>query len=370
MEIKGKNLALFFTRKVSLSMWHEVGMLPREIRTYVELSHAYKTIFFFTYGTKKDMQFANNLPQNIHIVCRPRYIPVTLYSILLPIIHRSVLHTVHILKTNQMDGSWSAVIAKKMYGGKLVVRSGYEWLQYLQRMKVSYLKRLFARIVEQFAYRNADAIIISSEEGKQFIQDRFHISANKVFLIPNYVDTQKFAPQSVAKDSKRIVFVGRLEKVKNLFNLISAMKGLDAHLVLIGKGSLRDQLEAHAHAEGVSVVFRGSVSQDDLPKELAQSAVFVLPSFSEGNPKVLLEAMSVGLAVVGSDITAINTIITHEKNGLICATDAVSIHATLGTLLANSQNRETFGLEARRTIETGFSLEKVLEKERAVYSDL
>ncbi|MCK4819308.1 hypothetical protein KA005_26285, partial [bacterium] len=70
--LKDKTLALVFTVGVSLKLWHEIGMIDREVAIYNELSKYFKHIFFFTYGGE-DLKFKNYLANNITVVPK-RYI--------------------------------------------------------------------------------------------------------------------------------------------------------------------------------------------------------------------------------------------------------------------------------------------------------
>ncbi len=370
MDIKDKKLGLFFTRGMSLEKWEKLGMLNREILTYQELAKHFGQIYFFTYGSN-DAKYSNILAANIKIVGRPKFLPYNFYSLILPLIRLFYLKKIDILKTNQMDGSWAAVFAKKIFGKKLVVRCGYEWLFYLESAKSSFLKKHLAYFIEKFAYGNSDKIIITSLDDKDFIVKKFHVDEKKIEVIPNYVDTNKFTPAVIGPEPSRIVFVGRLEEVKNLFNLISAMSGLNADLAIIGAGSQRKMLEEWAKKAGAeNVSFLGIVDQNELPNELCKSKIFILPSLSEGNPKVLLEAMSCGLPCVGTNVKGINSIINNDENGIICETDPESIHSALAKLLADSDLREKIGNNARKLIVENFSLEKILEKEINLYKSL
>ena len=123
--LRDKTLALFFTTGVSLKLWHEIGMIDREVAIYNKLSKYFKHIYFLSYAGEEDLRFKDYLADNITIVPK-KYIPDSLsYSIMLPIIHYRILKKVDILKTNQMFGSWSAVLAKLIYRKKLVARTGY-----------------------------------------------------------------------------------------------------------------------------------------------------------------------------------------------------------------------------------------------------
>lgn len=367
---KSKILGLFLTRGLSIKKWKEIGILEREIRPYFEYAKNFEKIFIFSYGKKDDLGLIENLPKNIEIVFNNTFLPSFFYSIFLPIVHKNILRRVDILKTNQMDGSWPAVISKKLFGNKLIIRSGYEWLQYLENTNSSWWKRKIAYLIENYAYGNADKIIITSSGGKKFIVHKFNIDENKIEIIPNYIDTDKFKPFGVKKESNKVIFVGRLEPVKNIFNMVEAFSGIDAELVIVGNGSQKEEIEKLALKNKTKIDFKGIVSQDDLPSVLNSSSIFVLPSFSEGNPKSLLEAMSCGLACIGSNIEGIISIIKNKENGIICGTDVESINISIKSLLVDKDLVSRISENARKSILEEFSLEKVIEKELLIYKTI
>ncbi len=362
--------ALFFTRGLSLTKWDNLGMLSREIKMYQSLARSMKMLYLFTYGHNEAEKYASLFPSNVRIISKPRWMPALLYSFFLPIMRVKILRTVDVAKTNQMDGSWAAVLTKKMFGAKLVVRCGYEWLHFIEIAKRSFVKRWWAFFVERYAYTNADVIIQTSTGARDFVVSRFGIPLEKIVLIPNYVNTDFFEPKPLPKEEGRVTAVGRLEPQKNLFNLIEAMKGLPLRLVLIGKGSLKEELEATAKKCGVQVEFMGAIPQAEIIDELSKTSIYALPSLYEGHPKTLLEAMSCGVAVVGSNTSGINDTITDGVDGIICETDVESIRHALARLAENADLRARLGTSARKTILDTYSFEKILERELAIYSSL
>ena len=92
----------------------------------------------------------------------------------------------------------------------------------------------------------------------------------------------------------RIVYVGRLSKEKNLFNLLSALSTTGYQLDLYGDGELKDSLQSRAQKLGIDAQFKGVVSNSKLPLILNRYNYFILPSISEGMPKALIEAMACG----------------------------------------------------------------------------
>lgn len=369
--LKDSKLALLFTRGISLSYWEKIGSLDREIKPYIELSESFGEIFFFTYGDSRDLRFKQILPKNIMIIPKPVMVPNILYVFLMPLIHAALFRKIDIIKTNQMDGSWAGVLAKNFFHKKLVVRVGYEWLNFLKTTNAKPWKKLIASLVESVTYNNANKIIITSDEDKKFIEREFGITETTINVIRNYIDTNLFREdQSVLKDPKRIVFVGRLEKDKNLLMLVEALAHLDCKLVLIGEGSQKSEIKKLAEDLRVNVEFLGKVSQSDLPKEFQKSALFVLPSFSEGNPKALLEAMSCSLPVVGTSVKGIREVIEDGKDGLLAMLSPVSIREKIQLILENGELRDRLGANAREKILKEYALESILEKELSVYKNL
>ncbi len=368
MPLNTFNLALFLTRGVSLTEWDKIGTLQREIKPYQKLAESFKSIYIFTYGGVQDQKYKNLFPDNVYIVNKPILIPSLVYSFILPFVHYKKFKDIQISKTNQMDGSWSAVIAKLFFGSKLVIRCGYEWLQTIEKSGGSKLKKVIAYLVEKFAYMNADQIILTSEDIKAFVMNRFNIDSAKINLIPNFVDTDLFRPMNLEKKDRRIIFVGRLEEEKNLHSLILSLVGLEAELVIIGEGSLRTELEELAQREKVKVEFKGNVPQALLPAELNKSEVFVLPSLYEGNPKVLIEAMACSLACVGTDVSGIRELITDNLNGVLVQTNPESLRMGITELLKDPSRRIKLGEQARQKILSQNSFPIFIERELAVYN--
>ncbi|MHA1440153.1 MAG: glycosyltransferase family 4 protein [Promethearchaeota archaeon] len=365
--LKDKKLALFFTTGVSLKTWDKIGNIEREIKPYNELADYFNKIYFFTYGDNGDLKYRNILNKNIEILPKKWKIPSKLYSLLLPLLYRKELKEIDFLKTNQMNGAIAAVLTKWFYKKKLIVRCGYEWLNLLEKSKSNIWKKVIACIIEKIVYQSADKIILTSERDKKYIELKFNIPSFKIKVNPNYIDTELFKPVSLKKEEGRICFVGRLEKEKNLFNLIKAISSLSVKLIIFGSGSLKKDLENYVEKQKVNVEFKGNIPNQKLPEDLNKSILFVLPSFYEGCPKTLLEAMACELPCIGTDVEGIREIIKHKENGYLCDTDAPSIRKAIFDVLSNEELRIKLSKNARKTIVEHFSLESNLKKEREIY---
>ena len=368
---KDKTLAFFFTGGVSLKNWESFRNLDREAARYNEFSKFFRNIYFFTYGDSKDLEYKIKFPQNLFIFTNKWKVPSKIYSFLLPFLYKKEIKEADILKTNQMNGSWAAVIAKKLYGKKLVIRCGFEWMRFSIFKKRSFLIMPIIFLLERFSYKNADLIILPTKEDQEFVSSKFKIAESKIKIIPNHVDINFFEPLKVKKEKNRIMAVARLEKQKNIFSLIEAMVGIpEAKLVVFGDGSLRKDLESFSKKLGVNITFKGSILQDNLPKELNKSQIFIQPSFFEGSPKSLIEAMACGLPCIGTNVPGIKDVLIHKENCYLCNTSPVSIKDAIKNLISDYNLQEKIGRNARKTIEENFSFEKICQKELELLNSL
>jgi glycosyltransferase involved in cell wall biosynthesis len=169
-------------------------------------------------------------------------------------------------------------------------------------------------VVERLGLRHAAAVIATTEE----LRARAARLAPRVEIIPNGVDLRLFQPLNIARvRGRRILYVGRFSPEKNLRTVVEATASAGATLRLVGSGPLRADLDTHARAQGAPVEFLGVVEQAKLPAVYAASDVFVLASFTEGHPKVLLEAMACGLPCVASDCAGNRSLIADGETGLL-----------------------------------------------------
>ena len=160
----------------------------------------------------------------------------------------------------------------------------------------------------------------------------------------------------------RMVFVGRLAAVKGVRVLLDALAEVrrtrpGATLTLVGDGPERAGIEAHAAALELSeaVRFTGYLTQDEVAAELAAADLFVLPSFAEGVPVVLMEAMATGLPVIATRIAGIPELVEEGVSGLLVPPgDAVALAAAIGELLADPDRRAAMGRAGRAKVAAEF----------------
>jgi glycosyltransferase involved in cell wall biosynthesis len=143
----------------------------------------------------------------------------------------------------------------------------------------------------------------------------------KIHVVHCGIDPARYAG-APTRTGNNLLFVGRLAAVKGLPVLFEALAQArktngDLHLTLIGDGPERKTLESEARPLGDAVSFSGYQSQDSVALNLQQADALVLPSFAEGVPVVLMEAMAAGLPVIATRIAGIPELVEDGVSGIL-----------------------------------------------------
>lgn len=198
---------------------------------------------------------------------------------------------------------------------------------------------------------------------------------SRVVVVPNSVPLP--APPSLAGEPQRVLFLGRLEEAKGVFELLAAGARLAPgfprlRLVFGGEGDA-DALRRRADELGIGerLELLGWVGPTERDAQLARAAVFCLPSHAEGLPMSMLEAMAAGRAVVASSVGGIPETIVDGDNGLLAPPrDAAALAGRLEQVLGDEALRARLGERARATIEQHYSTEVVCGQLSALYREL
>ncbi|MDS0282273.1 glycosyltransferase family 4 protein [Haloarcula onubensis] len=171
----------------------------------------------------------------------------------------------------------------------------------------------------------------------------------------------------------RVVMIGRLADGKGFNVLLDAAEDIcddDVSLCLVGDGPLYETLSSEVEARGLdeSVFLTGY--RDDIPNVLAASDVLVLPSFREGTPRVITEAMASGLPVIATDIAGIPEQVADSESGYLIPTgDPDTLADRLNELLESPDLRTTMGRRGRERAQM-FSVDTMLAKLDSLYQGL
>jgi glycosyltransferase involved in cell wall biosynthesis len=186
----------------------------------------------------------------------------------------------------------------------------------------------------------------------------------KMHVIHCGVEPFLFPLVSQKEGKENLLYVGRLSASKGLPILLESLVILKTShpnltLTVVGDGEDRAAIESMVVELGLpkNVKFVGYQSQAEVRQHLQQSDVFVLPSFAEGIPVVLMEAMAAGLPVVATQIAGVSELVADGISGYLVPPGEPNLLAErLEKLLGDSQLRERLGKAGRAKVERDFNL--------------
>lgn len=189
---------------------------------------------------------------------------------------------------------------------------------------------------------------------------------DKLHIVHCGVQPERYAGErNGSRDSKHLLFVGRLAGIKGVSVLFEALERIlprfpDMHLTLIGDGPERADLEREAQMRGLGdvVIFAGYRSQAEVAEALQEADLLVLPSFAEGVPVVLMEAMAAGLPVIASRVAGIPELVEDGVSGLLVPPgDSDALAGAINELLVDPARCARMGEHGRAKVSSEFNLE-------------
>ena len=174
-----------------------------------------------------------------------------------------------------------------------------------------------------------------------------------------------------------IGYIGRLSGEKGVQHFAQALPNIlsdqqDLRVLIGGDGQLKEAIETSLQEEGVTarVDLSGWISHDDLPKYLNQLQLLVLPSYTEGLPNIMLEAMACGTPVLATPVGAIPDVIIDGKTGFIMENNSPECIAENVLRALNCPELEQIAENGRRFVEEHFTFEKAVENWRRVLQEI
>lgn len=244
----------------------------------------------------------------------------------------------------------------------------------------------FEHEIERFAYRQVErglahlarfTIAVCAAEGRLAASVG---PARRVRVVHNGIDGMPEGPAdprvtNVARGAPVICTLTQLRPGKGVETLIDSLapvvaKHPDAHMVIVGDGPLMAPLRGRARARGVAdaVTFLGE--HGDPIAVLRAADVFVLPSWAESFPYVILEAMSVGLGIISTDVGGTSEALEHGRTGLLVpAGDSDAMSSALTQLLDDPGLRRRLGDAAHRVVEERFTRATMVDGVAQVYEE-
>jgi glycosyltransferase involved in cell wall biosynthesis len=243
--------------------------------------------------------------------------------------------------------------------------------------------------VEWFALRHfCDRVISVSEEARQHHIEISGSAPKQVTTIFNGIDLSAFVEMDHALARREVrgelgippnahvlTTVAVLRPPKGIQFMIRALPAIlashpETYYLVVGNGPHRDELTAEARRAGVSgrVIFAGM--RRDVPRLLAASDVFVLPTLTEALPTVLAEAMAASLPIVASQVGGIPEMIARGQHGILVQPEDVDgLAEACVQLLSQPEQRAAMGAAGWKTANQKFSIERQVHELRELYLD-
>lgn len=207
-------------------------------------------------------------------------------------------------------------------------------------------------------------LIVLGQRASQFMTDEVGVPAQRVRIVPNGVPAPRIARQRDAA-IRRVLFVGNLSERKGVSDLLQALclPGWDrtrTQVLLAGGGDV-EGYRAKALAMGLDpwLQWTGWLAPQQMAQRMAQADVLVLPSYDEGLPLVILEAMAQGVAVVCTPVGEIAHFITDEQEALFVPPgDCQALARQIQRVLTDDALRSRLETAGRQLYASRFSMDR------------
>jgi glycosyltransferase involved in cell wall biosynthesis len=263
------------------------------------------------------------------------------------------------------------VILKKIFCKELIVEMHGDWVEgpfLSKKRKLDFLYKKFVPFLANISFKNADKIRGVAEyliaSAKKIAPDK------RYFNFPTFTDLSIFLEEKDIKTDPFILFVGYLQEVKGVKYLIEAFSKIindfpDFTLVIVGDGPEKNNLEKLSLELGIPdrVIFKGRLSLEETKNVMKDCFCFILPSLSEGLPRVIIEAMALGKPVLASNVGGIPELVRKGETGfLFNARDVDDLLRKMKNILQDRELAKKIGDKNKFFARENFSVEKYIKQ--------
>jgi glycosyltransferase involved in cell wall biosynthesis len=250
-------------------------------------------------------------------------------------------------------------------------------------------KKAAHRLLYRWSARLVSGYIAIADQVEHALVDTIGPIGHKIVVIPNGVDISRYGPQAGDPDSadrksirvelalsdrtRLLVLVGTFKEAKGHRYMIEAMTSLapqypNLHLLFVGDGELRADLEAQAANAALDDRIHFLGSRHDVADLLACSDIFVLPSLYEGLSIALLEAMATGLPIVATRVSGTTQAIVPDEHGLLIPPgDTQAIVKAISQLLSDPDRARALGKAAKQRVIAEFDARGQADRHLELY---
>jgi glycosyltransferase involved in cell wall biosynthesis len=350
---------------MSMEAWNRAGIIHRELSYYKELSKYIGPLSFISYGHHHHVE-THLLKQNISdadIIWTSgatfRDMPGGFFlASFVPPLYCKLFTDIKTVRTNQISGAWTgAAIANKL-NVPFILRAGYLLSKNIRLdLKASIFKKKLLIFFEKWVVKHADAIIVTYSKAKKYFVREYNAPPSKISVIGNPINIELFRPQQQQNRTRRhVLFIGRFTPEKNIATLLLACHQAKSSITLLGSGPLKAEMIKLAESLNLDAQFIDYMPNTQIPQLMSEHILFIIPSHYEGNPKVLLEAMSCEMPCIASNIPEHLDVIKNEQEGLVVPATPESLANAIHQIFQYPSFSKTLGTRARAKIKQDYSL--------------
>lgn len=299
---------------------------------------------------------------------------------------RSRISVIHAHDTGY--GGLSAIISAKLLRVPIIISShGVRYASLTKTLRgtpVRSLVLLFEHWLDVVTSKRADLVSVVAPSHKHVFA-KLGIQKNKIKVTPIGIDVANFKFDDEARKAVRrelnvqdnflTGFIGRFSQEKNLFTLLESFAQASKYadkmkLALVGTGPIENRLRTLCHVRGIDdkVIFTGI--RYDIGRLLSALDIFLLPSYEEGCPTALLEAMAAGKAIVSSNIASVQDIVKHGDEAILVDPNSVEeLKKAILLLYENSDLIVKLGNKAKEKAES-YDIDEVCRHVLTMYEEL
>jgi len=363
-------IAVFFTWDYSLNTWKESGTLNRELEIFKKISETKNFEFtLVTYGDKYDFEI---IPKEYNFNVVPIYSLINfssskiirfLYSFTIPFKLKKILYETDILFQHQLLGCWVPVIYKILYKKPLIIRTGYDMLDFAIKDKKSFFIKLSYKMLTRIGIKYSDIYSLSSKTDLNNYINKFSNFKKKFKLRPNWVGVQD-KNNIINRKENKVLAIGRFVSQKNFNYLITELSRTNQNLILdiVGSGKLESNLKNISSVLGLEVNFLGNLSHDKIMKIYSNYKFFISTSIYEGNPKTVLEAMASGCIVLASKIPNHQELISDTYDGFLFELKKQKLEQLIDEIYQGSYDLELMSKMAIKRVLDNNSITNISKK--------
>lgn len=283
-------------------------------------------------------------------------------------------------------------IAAKLAGVKNVIYTAHGFYFHDEMSKKQY--KLFYSLEKYAARFLTDWLLLQSKEDYELaMNDKFKVPKRIIHLsngvdiwkkfnkglVPSNDITEFYSKENINEEDFVFSFTGRLVKEKGIFELLESFKRLNikyphAKLILIG-GLPEGERDQGSYQKLISEIKNENIRylgfRKDIPLLMSASDVYILPSYREGLPRSIIEAMAMGKPVIATNIRGCREEVFDGENGYLVEKENVQeLYVAMEKLITNTNLVKQFGVKSREIVEELFDEEKVLKKQIDLFGNL